>query len=185
MENDNEKEFLTKYYELINEHHGEINYNDYGAYIFSLFFLRYIYCKFQELYLEIVEDGCGLEEDIDVYVSEDIIYVPPEARWDYIVENYFSNENKMNIVYAMKSTEYSNETLKGITKELKFLPANKLKDRNILSIIHLIDDEKTNYDIFWFKILKRIFIDIVEIEKSTKFVFLNKIMCDLEYILLN
>ena len=29
-------EFLIKYYEFLNESHGEINYTDYGAYIFSL-----------------------------------------------------------------------------------------------------------------------------------------------------
>ena len=96
MENNEENKFLTKYYELLDESHGEINYEVYGSYIFSLFFLRYINCKFKEIYSELVEEGSGFEEDIDEYECAGVFYVPHEARWDYIVKHANSEDISAN-----------------------------------------------------------------------------------------
>ena len=182
MEN-KEIEFLTEYYELLNETHGEINYQNYGAYIFSLFFLRYVNCKFNKIYCELVEEGYGFEEDIDEYLSADVFFIPPEARWEYIVKNCYDKEISVIINHAMKYIEYSNKYLTRLTKELNFIWYDRLVNCNfnIVSLISLINDEKTEDDYFWFKILKRIYMDMAYYEKPPKFVILDDIIYDLEY----
>ncbi|WP_246745027.1 type I restriction-modification system subunit M N-terminal domain-containing protein [Thiospirochaeta perfilievii] len=44
-------------------------------------FLKYISDKFELKYQQLVEEGDGWEEDRDEYTSENIFWVPKEARW--------------------------------------------------------------------------------------------------------
>lgn len=182
MENNSENNFLTKYYEMLDKSRGQINYNNYGAYIFSLFFLRYINCEFNLIYMELVEEGGGFEEDIDVYASEDIFYVPTNARWDYIVENATSEYMGLILDSALRTIEKYNNPLKNLSKELKFKFLMRLVNGkyNINSIIWLINSEETQNNDFWFKILKRIYKDLIRFDETNKYIILEDIMEYLE-----
>lgn len=157
-------EFYIKYWKLIDEHHGELRYSLYGWYIFTLFFLRYVNCDFKKIYLELVEEGEGYEEDSDMYHWAEVFFVPPESRWEFIVENTFSEDILQIIHWAMKSVEYNNESLKKVAP--KFKHDYRIKRDKIKSIIFLIDDEKTDNGRFWFNILEEIYSEMIKIEPS-------------------
>ena len=60
---------------------GHIPAAEYRKVIIGLIFLRYISTAFEKRREELVAEGDGFEEDRDAYASENIFFVPEEARW--------------------------------------------------------------------------------------------------------
>jgi type I restriction enzyme M protein len=46
----------------------------------GLIFIKYISDSFEEKYPEQVAEGDGFEEDRDVYLEDNVFFVPPGAR---------------------------------------------------------------------------------------------------------
>ena len=63
---------------------GNIDASEYKNVVLGLIFLKYISDKFDQKYQELVEEGEGFEEDRDEYASENIFFVPENARWKTI-----------------------------------------------------------------------------------------------------
>lgn len=80
----------------------------------NLIFLKYLSDEFEKRYKELLDEGLGFEEDIDEYISENIFYIPPKARWKLISKKTYSKENGYVIDSAMKLIEDHNRQLKGI-----------------------------------------------------------------------
>ena len=63
---------------------GNMDASEYKHVVLGLIFLKYISDCFEEKYKKLVEEGEGYEEDRDEYESENIFFVPENARWNVI-----------------------------------------------------------------------------------------------------
>jgi len=91
---------------------------EYKHVVLGLIFLRYISESFESLY-EKLKAGEGEyaganPEDIDEYRAENVFFVPPHARWDYLKSNARKPEIGKLIDEAMELIEKENPSLKGV-----------------------------------------------------------------------
>ncbi|MGC6178315.1 N-6 DNA methylase [Lacrimispora sp. 38-1] len=93
---------------------GHIPAAEYRKVIVGLIFLRYISNAFKKRYEELVADEDGFEDDKDAYTSDNIFFVPIEARWDKIASAAHSPEIGAIIDDAMRAIEAENKTLKNV-----------------------------------------------------------------------
>lgn len=80
----NESEFVDLIFDTINDSHGKLSIDEYKTIVLNLIFLKYLSDEFEKRYQELLDEGEGFEDDIDEYISENIFYIPPEARWELI-----------------------------------------------------------------------------------------------------
>lgn len=107
-------EFENKLWEMADKLRGNIQPSDYKDVVLGLIFLKYISDSFEEKFNELVAEGDGFEEDRDAYVEDNVFFVPPSARWDYIKKSAKQSEIGQIIDEAMISIERENKTLKGV-----------------------------------------------------------------------
>lgn len=93
---------------------GHIPAAEYRKVIVGLIFLRYISCAFEKRYKTLVAEGEGFEDDRDAYVSENVFFVPEDARWDKISAAAHTPEIGKVIDAAMRAIELENKTLKDV-----------------------------------------------------------------------
>ncbi|MCR5731609.1 MAG: type I restriction-modification system subunit M [Sphaerochaetaceae bacterium] len=93
---------------------GSMNPNLYQNIVLGLVFLKYISDRFEEKHKQLVEEGEGFEEDEDEYTSEVIFFVPPEARWSYILQFASKPEIGSVIDNAMVAIEKKHPVLSGV-----------------------------------------------------------------------
>ncbi|NIR98996.1 MAG: SAM-dependent DNA methyltransferase, partial [Gammaproteobacteria bacterium] len=55
--------------------------------VLGLIFLKYISDAFMEKFKALQGDDLADPEDKDEYLADNIFWVPPEARWDYLQKN--------------------------------------------------------------------------------------------------
>jgi type I restriction enzyme M protein len=107
-------EFENKLWEMADKLRGNIQPSDYKDVILGLIFLKYISDSFEEKYNELVADGDGFEEDRDAYVEENVFFVPPSARWEFIKKSAKLSTIGQIIDEAMIAIERENKHLKGV-----------------------------------------------------------------------
>lgn len=119
---------------------GNIDASEYKSVILGLIFLKYISDCFEKKYNELVEEDAGFEEDRDEYISENIFFVPENARWNVISAAAHKEIIGVIIDEAMKSIEKENKKLKGI------LPKNfarpELDKRRLGDVVDLFSNVK-------------------------------------------
>ena len=93
---------------------GNLDASEYKSVVLGLIFLKYLSDRFEAKYNELLAEGEGFEEDKDEYTSENIFYVPQDARWSVIADAAHSSEIGMVIDNAMRQIEKENIRLKGI-----------------------------------------------------------------------
>ena len=93
---------------------GNLDASEYKSVVLGLIFLKYISDRFEAKYNELVAEGDGFEKDIDEYTSENIFFVPGEARWHVISAAAHTPEIGAVIDNAMRSIEKENKKLKDI-----------------------------------------------------------------------
>ena len=93
---------------------GNLDASEYKSVVLGLIFLKYLSDRFEAKYSELLAEGEGFEEDKDEYTSENIFYVPQDARWSVIADAAHSSEIGMVIDNAMRQIEKENIRLKGI-----------------------------------------------------------------------
>ena len=81
---------------------GNLDASEYKSVVLGLIFLKYISDRFEAKYNELVEEGDGFEEDKDEYTSENIFFVPQEARWAVVAEAAHTPEVGTAIDNAMR-----------------------------------------------------------------------------------
>lgn len=84
---------------------GNLDASEYKSVVLGLIFLKYISDRFEAKYNELVEEGDGFEEDKDEYTSENIFFVPQEARWAVVAEAAHTPEVGTAIDNAMRLIE--------------------------------------------------------------------------------
>jgi type I restriction enzyme M protein len=88
---------------------------EYKHVVLGLIFLKYISDSFEELYIQLKEDSLSDEEDKDEYLAENVFYVPPTARWNYLqYERAKLPTVGKDIDDAMDAIEKENPSLKGV-----------------------------------------------------------------------
>ena len=88
---------------------GNLDASEYKSVVLGLIFLKYISDRFEGKYNELVAEGDGFEEDIDEYTSENIFFVPENARWRVISTAAHTSEIGTVIDDAMRSIEKENK----------------------------------------------------------------------------
>ena len=96
---------------------GNMDASEYKSVVLGLIFLKYISDRFEVKYNELVAEGDGFEEDVDEYTSENIFFVPENARWSVISATAHTPEIGTVIDDAMRSIEKENRRMKGITSK--------------------------------------------------------------------
>ena len=119
---------------------GSMDSAEYKYVVLGLIFMKYISDKFEIKYKELVAEGGGFEEDIDEYESENIFWVPKEARWGYIKDNAKDTKIGQLIDDAMILIEKENPTLKGVLD--KRYARAELDKRRLGELIDLISTIK-------------------------------------------
>lgn len=115
---------------------GSMDSAEYKYVVLGLIFMKYISDKFETKYEELVEEGDGFEEDRDEYESENIFWVPKEARWGYLKDNAKDPKIGQLIDDAMILIEKENPTLKGVLDKRYARP--ELDKRRLGELIDLI-----------------------------------------------
>jgi len=91
---------------------------EYKHIVLGLIFLKYISDSFEDLYAKLVEVKGEYKhadpEDPDEYRSENIFWVPPDARWSHIQSQAKQSNVGEILDKAMEIIEKENETLRGI-----------------------------------------------------------------------
>ena len=91
---------------------------EYKHVVLGLIFLKYISDSFEEIYAKLQTgegDYAGADpEDKDEYKAENIFFVPPEARWSYLVAKAKQPGIGGYVDAAMDAIEKENPILKGV-----------------------------------------------------------------------
>lgn len=119
---------------------GSMDASEYKHVVLGLIFLKYISDKFEIKYNELVAEGEGFEEELDEYLSENIFWVPREARWSYIRDNAKSEKIGQIIDDAMILIEKENQTLKNVLEKRYARP--EIDKRRLGELIDLISTIK-------------------------------------------
>lgn len=91
---------------------------EYKHIVLGLIFLKYISDAFEELYVKL-KDGEGEyagadPEDKDEYKAENVFFVPPSARWKYLMSHAKQPTIGKTVDDAMDVIERENTSLKGV-----------------------------------------------------------------------
>jgi type I restriction enzyme M protein len=113
---------------------------EYKHIVLGLIFLKYISDSFTELYNKLKEGSGEYEgadpEDINEYRAENIFYVPPQARWEYLQGRGKLPTIGKDVDDAMDSIEKDNPSLKGVLP--KEYAKEKLDKQSLGGLIDLI-----------------------------------------------
>ena len=93
---------------------GHIPASDYRKIIIGLILLRYISVAFDKRYQYLLENYPDEINDRDSYISENVFYIPEEARWEVIAKAATTPEIGKIIDNAMRAIERENDSLKGV-----------------------------------------------------------------------
>lgn len=111
---------------------------EYKHVVLGLIFLKFISDAFEEKHAALAADRkSGADpEDPDEYRAEGIFWVPPEARWSFLLGKARKSEIGKVVDEAMLAIERDNETLRGVLPKDYARPA--LDKRRIGEIIDLV-----------------------------------------------
>ena len=87
---------------------------EYKHVVLGLIFLKYISDAFEERRQEIMKDKSSNPEDRDEYISENVFWVPKEARWTQLQANAKQPTIGVLLDKAMDAIERDNPVLRGV-----------------------------------------------------------------------
>lgn len=113
---------------------------EYKHVVLGLIFLKYISDAFEELYQKLKTGEGEYEgadaEDKNEYVAEKVFYVPPQARWSFLMGRAKQPTIGKDVDDAMESLEKDNISLKGVLP--KVYAKTNLDKQSLGSLIDLI-----------------------------------------------
>jgi type I restriction enzyme M protein len=110
---------------------------EYKHVVLGLIFLKYISDSFEELYQKLKKDKHSDAEDRDEYLAENVFYVPPSARWEYLQHQRAKLPSVgKDLDDAMDAIEKDNPSLKGVLPKDYARPA--LDKKRLGELIDLI-----------------------------------------------
>lgn len=85
----NSESFEKKLFKAADKLRENMDAAEYKHIVLGLIFLKYISDSFENLYQKLKADEGEYEgsnsEDVDEYRAENVFFVPPEARWNYLL----------------------------------------------------------------------------------------------------
>jgi len=88
---------------------------EYKHVVLGLIFLKYISDAFDELYQKLKADKLSDAEDKDEYLAENVFFVPPSSRWNYLQHQRAKLPSiGKDLDDAMDAIEKDNPSLKGV-----------------------------------------------------------------------
>lgn len=121
---------------------GNMDAAEYKHVALGLIFLKYISDRFQERRRQALADPeeADLIDERDLYVSENVFWVPEIARWDYLKANTTSLEPTIGALIdrAMLDLETENPSLKGVLTKNYARP--ELDQTKLGEVIKLFSD---------------------------------------------
>ena len=130
---------------------GNMDAAEYKHVVLGLIFLKYISDAFMEKYHALQAEPHADPEDRDEYLADNIFWVPPEARWDYLQKNAKRPEIGTLVDDAMAAIERDNPALKGVLPKDFARPAlDKARLGEVIDLIATIalgDKESRQKDI--------------------------------------
>ena len=109
---------------------------EYKHIVLGLIFLKYISDAFEELYNQLLNDKLADAEDADEYRAKNVFYVPPQARWTYLLSKAKDPLIGKMVDDAMDAIEALNPTLKGVLPKVFARP--NLDKNSLGSLIDMI-----------------------------------------------
>ncbi len=131
--------FEDKLWAAADKLRGNMDAAEYKHVVLGLIFLKYISDAFMEKFTALQADDLADPEDKDEYLAENIFWVPPEARWDYLQKNAKRPEIGTLVDDAMAAIERDNKVLKGVLPKDYARPAlDKARLGEIIDLIATI-----------------------------------------------
>jgi len=131
--------FEDKLWAAADKLRGNMDAAEYKHVVLGLIFLKYISDAFMEKYHALQAEPYADPEDRDEYLADNIFWVPPEARWDYLQKNARRPEIGKLVDDAMAAIERDNPALKGVLPKDFARPAlDKARLGEIIDLIATI-----------------------------------------------
>lgn len=106
--------FASKLWQTADKLRNNMDAAEYKHVVLGLIFLKYITDAFLELHEKLKAETGADPEDPDEYRAENVFFVPPKARWDYLQKNAKQPTIGKIIDDAMDEIEKDNTSLKGV-----------------------------------------------------------------------
>ena len=131
----------AEYWRMADALRGSMDAAEYKHVVLGLIFLKYISDAFEERYEKVLaEHGKDAAEDRDEYIAENIFWVPPEARWQYL-NNQARQPNIGRLIDdAMVAIERDNSALKDVLPKEYARPA--LDKTRLGQVVDLVSNIK-------------------------------------------
>ena len=143
--------FASKLWKVADKLRNNMDAAEYKHVVLGLIFLKYISDVFNDVFNELKNDKLSEPEDKDEYISRNIFWVPPEARWTYLQKNAKQPTIGKLIDDAMDAIERDNTSLKGVLPKIYARPAlDKQRLGELIDLIGTIglgDKENKSKDI--------------------------------------
>ena len=105
----------AEYWRMADALRGSMDAAEYKHVVLGLIFLKYISDAFEERHAEVLAEwGKDAAEDRDEYIAENIFWVPPEARWQYLKNQTRQPTIGRLVDDAMVAIERDNPALKDV-----------------------------------------------------------------------
>lgn len=134
-----ELNFEDKLWKAADALRGSMDASEYRNVVLGLIFLKYVSDAFEEKHDELLKSDYPEDaEDKDVYVGDNIFWVPKEARWENIEKDAKTPQIGEVIDKAMDAIEKENDTLRGILS--KNYESQDLDKERLGEVVDLISD---------------------------------------------
>lgn len=118
---------------------GSMDSSEYRNVVLGLIFLKYVSDSFETKYEELMKSDYPEDaEDPDMYLSENIFWVPQEARWSLIQKSAKTPQIGEIIDGAMDAIEKNNDSLRGVLSKNYSSP--DLDKTRLGEVVDLISD---------------------------------------------
>jgi len=135
-------------WETANKLRGKVESSEYKHVVLGLIFLKFASDKFDKRKEELIKEGKEKYLEMkEFYNMKNVFFLPPEARWSYIMENAKQEDLALKIDSALHIVERNNPSLKGALPDNYFSRLNMDSEKlaALLDTINNIDtllDEK-------------------------------------------
>ncbi len=106
--------FEDKLWAAADKLRGSMDSAEYKHVVLGLIFLKYISDAFLEKHKTLEAEKLADPEEKDEYLADNVVWVPPGARWDYLQKNAKKPEIGKLIDDALASIERDNKAFKGV-----------------------------------------------------------------------
>ncbi len=130
-----------KLWQTANILRGSMDASEYRNVVLGLIFLKYVSDSFEARHAELLKTDYPEDaEDPDMYLSENIFWVPKEARWELIQKSAKTPQIGEIIDNAMDAIEKNNNSLRGVLSKDYANP--DLDKTRLGEVVDLISDIK-------------------------------------------